>query len=120
MMTTTQFDSLSIRTGSYGFFFITRGHINDTYQPTWYGTNDSTSFFEEVLQLDPDDTCGLFEQWACARSKSKFSSILRLLISTHFLDIVERDSLQNVRAQVVQSIQIGLRMFHDVFSYWFQ
>ena len=66
-----QLDNLALRTGSYGCVFLTRGHVNDTAEATWYGSHNSMDFWEDVMQLDPDEICRLFEQWACSRHQSK-------------------------------------------------
>ncbi|KAH7904274.1 hypothetical protein BJ138DRAFT_1019348 [Hygrophoropsis aurantiaca] len=64
-------DSMVRRTGGYAIFFATRGHVNDTSEPTWHGTDNAMDFFEDVLDLEPDEVCRKFEQWACTRNESK-------------------------------------------------
>ncbi|KIM88301.1 hypothetical protein PILCRDRAFT_85516 [Piloderma croceum F 1598] len=86
-------DGCAHRTSSYGFYFLTRGHVNDTTKATWYGSDNSMDFLEDILQLEPSEVCQLFEQWACSRHQSAD----------------ERDSLDNVRKQCTCGILMGLR-----------
>jgi hypothetical protein len=53
--------------GSYGCVFLVQGHVNDTAAATWYGSHNSMDFWEDVMNLDLDEICRLFEQWACSR-----------------------------------------------------
>jgi hypothetical protein len=69
ILTLEELENLSERVGSYGFAFITRGHVHDSSIPGWVESNDSIRFFREVLDLDPLDVATKFEQWACARDK---------------------------------------------------
>lgn len=64
-------DGCGHRTGSYGFYFLTCGHVNNTAEATWYGSDNSMDFLEDVLQLEPSEVCRLFEQWACSRHQSE-------------------------------------------------
>jgi hypothetical protein len=64
--------NLAEHVGSYGFAFITRGHIHDSSIPGWVESEDSTKFFRKALDLDPLDVATKFEQWACARDRSNF------------------------------------------------
>ncbi|KAH7917662.1 hypothetical protein BV22DRAFT_1025969 [Leucogyrophana mollusca] len=66
-----ELDNLALCTGGYFFIFGTRGHVNDSGDPTWYGSDNSMDFVEDVLQLEPDEICRLFEQWACAKNQSE-------------------------------------------------
>lgn len=111
----TKLDNLALRTGSYGCVFITRGHVNDTAEATWYGSHNSMDFWEDVMQLDPDEICRLFEQWACSRHQSKSYEVLQLhpFLSTIYSDVAERDTLANVRRQCTRAIQTGLRKLLD-------
>ncbi|KAH7923676.1 hypothetical protein BV22DRAFT_1014944 [Leucogyrophana mollusca] len=88
-----ELDNLALRTGGYFYIFGTRGHVNDSGDPTWYGTDNSMDFVEDVLHQDPDETCWLFEQWGCSRNQN----------------IAERDSLLNVRRTCVRLIKSGLK-----------
>lgn len=76
---TTKLDNLAERTGAYGFYFSTRGHINDTSQPTWYGTHNSMQFVEDVLKQDPETVARLFEQWACSKEESEAITNLEIV-----------------------------------------
>ena len=108
-------DNLALRTGSYGCVFITRRHVNDTAEATWYGSHNSMDFWEDVMQLDPDEICRLFEQWACSRHQSKSYQTLSLhpFLNTIYPDVAERDTLANVRRQCTRAIQTGLRKLFD-------
>ncbi|KII92206.1 hypothetical protein PLICRDRAFT_27424 [Plicaturopsis crispa FD-325 SS-3] len=86
-------DNLASRTGAYACFFLTRGHVNDTAQATYYGTHNSMDFWEDVLKMDPDTIVRQYEQWACALSQN----------------IIERDNLANVRRQCTRMILTALK-----------
>ena len=90
--------------------FLIRGHVNDTAEATWYGSHNSMDFWEDVMQLDPDEICRLFEQWACSRHQSK-SYLIQLCpwLNIAHPDVTERDTLANVRRQCTRAIQTGLR-----------
>ncbi|KAH7918001.1 hypothetical protein BV22DRAFT_1025317, partial [Leucogyrophana mollusca] len=85
-------DSMVRRTGGYAIVFATRGHVNDTSQPTWHGTDNSMDFIEDILNLEADEVCRKFEQWACTRNQNS----------------LERDSLINVRRICIRFIRSGL------------
>ncbi|KAH7904911.1 hypothetical protein BJ138DRAFT_1118963 [Hygrophoropsis aurantiaca] len=85
-------DNLMVRTGGYAIVFVTHGHVNDTAMPTWHGTHNTMDFFKDVLDLAPDDVCRKFEQWACTRDQN----------------LLQRDSLENVRRACIRLIKSGL------------
>ncbi|EGO18494.1 hypothetical protein SERLADRAFT_412209 [Serpula lacrymans var. lacrymans S7.9] len=64
-----ELDNLALRTGSYGCFFLTQGHINNLGAATWYGSDNSLNFWEDVIGRDPDEIAQLFEQWGCSRNQ---------------------------------------------------
>ena len=73
--------ALAERTGAHIITFMTRGHVDDQVVPGWYATSGTSHFFMDVLHLSAWDVLRMFEQWACAKSSSKFtplSSILKL------------------------------------------
>ncbi|EGN92822.1 hypothetical protein SERLA73DRAFT_156763 [Serpula lacrymans var. lacrymans S7.3] len=45
-----ELDNLALRTGSYGCFFLTQGHINNLGAATWYGSDNSLNFWEDIQQ----------------------------------------------------------------------
>ncbi|KAI5992956.1 hypothetical protein EDD15DRAFT_2167641 [Pisolithus albus] len=67
-------DSLALRTGIYVCLFATRGHVYDSSQPFWYGTDNIMDFWEDVMDLEPDEIVRKLEQWACMHGKSKQTS----------------------------------------------
>ncbi|EIW83303.1 hypothetical protein CONPUDRAFT_71885 [Coniophora puteana RWD-64-598 SS2] len=86
-------DDLAFRTGTYGFYFLTRGHVHDTISTTWYGNDNALRFFADMLKKPADEVGKLFEVWAVALGKN----------------IVERSDLPDVRQQCVELILKGLR-----------
>ncbi|KIJ58441.1 hypothetical protein HYDPIDRAFT_102650 [Hydnomerulius pinastri MD-312] len=86
-------DGLRDRTGIYASLFITRGHINDSVQTTWYGTDNSVVFWEDVFKHSAADVAWQYEQWACAQGQN----------------IEERDSLGSMRKQCTAYISNGLK-----------
>jgi hypothetical protein len=62
------------------------------------------------MQLDPDEICRLFEQWACSRHQSKSYAVLQPhpFLSTMYSDVAEHDTLANVQRQCTRDIQTGL------------
>ena len=70
-------------------------------------------FWEDVLNLDPDEVARLFETWACSRHQSKSFPLYvqHKLTKAWFTDAGERDTLLNVRKQVTRMIQSGLRAY---------
>ncbi|KAI6001412.1 hypothetical protein EDD15DRAFT_2158755 [Pisolithus albus] len=69
-------DSLALRTGIYVCLFATRGHVYDSSQPFWYGTDNIMDFWEDVMDLEPDEIIRKLEQWACMHRKSKQTSCM--------------------------------------------
>ena len=51
--------------------FATRGHVYDSSQPFWYGTDNVMDFWEDVMDLEADEIIRKLEQWACMHGKSK-------------------------------------------------
>ncbi|KAI6006015.1 hypothetical protein EDD15DRAFT_2154572 [Pisolithus albus] len=84
-----ELENLRDRTGIYASLFVTRGHINDSTQASWFGTDNSAVFWEDVLGRSTGDVARLYEQWACAQGH-------------------KRDSLANMRKQVTALISNGL------------
>ncbi|KAI5983703.1 hypothetical protein EDD15DRAFT_2178571 [Pisolithus albus] len=69
-------DGLALRTGVYVCLFATRGHVYDSSQPFWYGTDNIMDFWEDVMDLEPDEIVRKMEQWACMHGKSKETSCM--------------------------------------------
>ncbi|KIK10648.1 hypothetical protein PISMIDRAFT_124111, partial [Pisolithus microcarpus 441] len=63
-------DGLAFHTGIYVCLFATCGHVYDSSQPFWYGTNNVMDFWEDVMDLEPDKIIHKLEQWACVHGKS--------------------------------------------------
>ncbi|KAF9231140.1 hypothetical protein BU15DRAFT_68578 [Melanogaster broomeanus] len=89
----TELENLRDQTGIYATLFVTRGHINDSIQSTWSSTDNSADFWDDVLQKPIADIARQYEQWACIQNQN----------------LVERDSLSNMRKQVTRCISDGLR-----------
>ncbi|KAI6045474.1 hypothetical protein EDC04DRAFT_2559568 [Pisolithus marmoratus] len=85
-----ELENLHDHTGIYASLFITHGHINDSTQASWFGTDNSATFWEDILGHPAGDVAFLYEQWACAQ------------------DLEEHDSLSNMRKQVTALISNGL------------
>ncbi|KAI5991177.1 hypothetical protein EDD15DRAFT_2169539, partial [Pisolithus albus] len=66
-----ELENLHDHTGIYASLFITHGHINDSTQASWYGTDNSMMFWEDVLGCSVGDVACLYEQWACAQGHSE-------------------------------------------------
>ncbi|KAF8548286.1 hypothetical protein OG21DRAFT_1423328, partial [Imleria badia] len=64
-----ELDSLREQTGIYATLFVTRGHVNDSVQAMWYGTDDSGTFWEDVVKHPALDVLRQYEQWACAQGQ---------------------------------------------------
>ncbi|KAI6023192.1 hypothetical protein BKA83DRAFT_4493325 [Pisolithus microcarpus] len=48
-------DSLALRTGIYVCLFATHGHVYNSSQPFWYGTDNIMDFWEDVMDLEPNE-----------------------------------------------------------------
>ncbi|EGN97673.1 hypothetical protein SERLA73DRAFT_75334 [Serpula lacrymans var. lacrymans S7.3] len=97
-----ELNNLTARTGAYGCFFLTRGHIFDLGAPTWYGSNNSMDFWEDVVGRDPDELAMLFKQWACSRNQT----------------VHEQEDLANCRQQCTRFCRSGLRKYTlSLFNY---
>ncbi|KAG1763544.1 hypothetical protein EDD22DRAFT_750733, partial [Suillus occidentalis] len=66
-------DGLAVRTGVYACLFASRGHVYDTAQATWFGTDNVMDFWEDVLQVEADEIARKLEQWACMIGRSTLS-----------------------------------------------
>ncbi|KAF8545858.1 hypothetical protein OG21DRAFT_1428500, partial [Imleria badia] len=66
-----QLDSLREQTGIYATLFVTRGHVNDSVQAMWYGTDDLGTFWEDIVKHPALDVLRQYEQWACAQGQRK-------------------------------------------------
>ncbi|KAI6135982.1 hypothetical protein F5141DRAFT_995517 [Pisolithus sp. B1] len=63
-------DGLALCTGVYICLFATCGHFYDSSQPFWYGTDNVMDFWEDVMDLEPDEVVCKMEQWACMHGKN--------------------------------------------------
>lgn len=66
-----QFEHLSERTGMQGIILVSRGHVDDTFEPFWLTTDNAIDFFNDTMGKNPWDLLRQFEYWICSRSKSK-------------------------------------------------
>jgi len=64
-----KFENLTERTGCRAFAFVTRGHVNDTMIPSTLETDDTLSFFNEVLSIAPVEVAQKLEVWSCATKR---------------------------------------------------
>ncbi|KAJ7232806.1 hypothetical protein C8J57DRAFT_1578507 [Mycena rebaudengoi] len=85
--------SLYERTGTRGFFFLTRGHVDDATMPTFGDAGDGIKFCTEALKMQPLDIVRQFEQWSCTRDSAG----------------TERETVATLRAQIAAII---LERFH--------
>ncbi|KAG2135771.1 hypothetical protein DEU56DRAFT_737506 [Suillus clintonianus] len=86
-------DALAVRTGIYACLFASRGHVYDTAQATWFGTNNVMDFWEDVLQMEADEIARKLEQWACMAGRN----------------IDERETVQNMQRVCTRLLNSGLR-----------
>lgn len=61
--------SLYERTGTRGFAFFSRGHIDDSVMPTFAQAGEAVAFFVEVMKVPAIDILRRFEQWSCTRGQ---------------------------------------------------
>ncbi|KIK37446.1 hypothetical protein CY34DRAFT_15695 [Suillus luteus UH-Slu-Lm8-n1] len=84
-------DSLAVRTRIYACVFASRGHVYNTAQATWFGTDNMMDFWEDVLQMEANEIARKLEQWACMAG----------------LD--ERETVQNMQRVCTQLLNSGLK-----------
>ncbi|KAI6015773.1 hypothetical protein BKA83DRAFT_4498456 [Pisolithus microcarpus] len=87
-------DGLALHTGVYVCLFTTRGHVYDSSQPFWYGTDNVMDFWEDVMDLEPDEIVRKMEQWACMHGKN----------------IEERNSVEGMQQMCAHILNSGLRV----------
>ncbi|KAI5991916.1 hypothetical protein EDD15DRAFT_2168808 [Pisolithus albus] len=87
-------DGLALRTGVYVCLFATRGHVYDSSQPFWYGTDNVMDFWEDIMDLEPDEVVRKMEQWACMHGKN----------------IEERNSVEGMQRMCARILNSGLRV----------
>ncbi|KAI6022826.1 hypothetical protein PISMIDRAFT_78006, partial [Pisolithus microcarpus 441] len=63
-------DGLALHSGIYVCLFTTHGHVYDSSQPFWYGMDNVMDFWEDVLDVEPDELVQKLEQWACMQGKN--------------------------------------------------
>ncbi|KAG2126567.1 uncharacterized protein EDB93DRAFT_1097035 [Suillus bovinus] len=86
-------DGLAVRTGMYACLFASRGHVYDTAQATWFGTDNIMDFWEDVLQTEADEIARKLEQWACMIGRN----------------IDEHETVQNMQCVCTRLLNSGLR-----------
>ncbi|KAI6018895.1 hypothetical protein BKA83DRAFT_4057608 [Pisolithus microcarpus] len=100
-----ELNGLRNRTGIYATLLVTRGHINDSIQSTWTTTDNSAEFWEDVFGHQIADVTRQYEQWACTQNQN----------------LLERDSLGNLRKQITKAVSSGLEKIthkkHIVMNY---
>ncbi|KAI6105929.1 hypothetical protein EDD16DRAFT_1491585, partial [Pisolithus croceorrhizus] len=85
-------DGLALRTGIYVCLFASRSHVYDSSQPFWYGTDNIMDFWEDVMDLEPDEIVRKMEQWACMHGKN----------------IEERNSVEGMQRLCARILNSGL------------
>ncbi|KAG2124848.1 uncharacterized protein EDB93DRAFT_1258552 [Suillus bovinus] len=86
-------DGLALRTGIYTCLFASRGHVYDTAQAMWFGTDNVMDFWEDVLQTKADKIARKLEQWACMAGRN----------------IDEHETVQNMQRVCTRLLNSGLR-----------
>ncbi|KAJ7114706.1 hypothetical protein C8R44DRAFT_880789 [Mycena epipterygia] len=84
-----EFMSLYERTGTRGFAFFTRGHLNDAVMPTFVQSGDAIAFCVEVLKKPAVDILLLFEQWSCARGQAQVQRDTRASLCSELSQLIE-------------------------------
>lgn len=102
------------RTGSYGFCFITRGHVDDTLDPTWCGSPEAEDFLRQVFNINAWDLARKFEQFACNLSESKcIASIFPISNADACVSLLiegkRPDTMATMRAECTKMILSSLR-----------
>ncbi|KAJ7702803.1 hypothetical protein B0H17DRAFT_1127739 [Mycena rosella] len=77
------------RTGTRGFGFFTRGHLDDTSMPTALQSGESLAFCVEVLKKPAVDVLRLYEQWSCSRETDKLQHDNRQAMCAQTARIIE-------------------------------
>ncbi|KAI6144563.1 hypothetical protein BKA82DRAFT_4394802 [Pisolithus tinctorius] len=88
-------DGLALHTGIYACLFATHGHVYDSLQPFWYGTDNVMDFWEDVMDLEPDKIVRKLEQWACMHGKN----------------IEERNSVEGMQRMCARILNSGLHEY---------
>jgi len=70
-MQTEQVVNLNKRTGILGLALFVKGHVHDSFSSSIVQCNGSADFCLEVLKMDPLDLMVKFEQWSCAKDRSR-------------------------------------------------
>ncbi|KAI5996962.1 hypothetical protein EDD15DRAFT_2163184 [Pisolithus albus] len=71
-------DGLALRTRIYVCLFATRGHVYDSSQPFWYGTDNVMDFWEDIMDLEPDEIVRKLEQWAYIEERNSVEGMQRM------------------------------------------
>ncbi|KAG1901631.1 uncharacterized protein F5891DRAFT_1187510 [Suillus fuscotomentosus] len=89
-----ELEALALHTGMYVCLFATHGHVYDTNQAMWFGTDNVMYFWEDVLSLQPDYITKQLELWGCNQNKN----------------INERDSVENMQRQSKHLLESGFNV----------
>ncbi|KAJ7200120.1 hypothetical protein GGX14DRAFT_572234 [Mycena pura] len=84
-----EFRTLTERTGTRCFAFMTRGHCDDAAMPTFLHSGEAAAFCIEVIKKAPLDILRLYEQWACARSTENVQRDTTASLCTQISKLVE-------------------------------
>ncbi|KAG0693823.1 hypothetical protein DFH29DRAFT_962927 [Suillus ampliporus] len=111
-------DALAVRTGMYTCVFASRGHVYDTAQATWFGTDNVMDFWEDVLQMEADEIARKMEQWACVQNMQRvctrlLNSGLRTIAKRHDIRI----NYANFDIAIKEKLSIDLRGWPEGISF---
>lgn len=70
---TEELQHLSEQTSACGVAFLSRGHLDDTFEPAYICLPNAGNFVNEALKMGPSDLARLLEQWACSVARSECS-----------------------------------------------
>ncbi|KAG2060500.1 hypothetical protein BDR06DRAFT_1053699 [Suillus hirtellus] len=102
-----ELEALVLCTGMYACLFATCGHVYDTNQAMWFGTDNMMDFWEDVLSLQPDYITKQLELWGCNQNKSIYPYLSCPGGLTSLLDIDEHDSVENMQRQSKHLLESG-------------
>lgn len=92
---------------------MTRGHVDDTMDPTWCGSSEAEDFLRQVFDINAWDLARKFEQFACNLTESTSLFLSHLLVDADLctLQCTEgrpRDTTATMRAECTKLILKGL------------
>ncbi|KAG1848951.1 hypothetical protein DFJ58DRAFT_662709, partial [Suillus subalutaceus] len=117
LLMNVQLDSLAVRTGIYACLFASHGHVYDTTQATWFGTDNIMDFWEDVLQMEADEITRKLEQWACMATVQIMQCVCTRLLNSGLRTTVKRRDIRinyaNFSTAIKEKLGIDLRGWPD-------